>query len=338
MTGGAGACLLGCAGPVLSEAERRFFADARPLGFILFARNIQTPDQLRALTGALRATVGFDAPILIDQEGGRVQRLGPPHWRQWDPALDRITALGPEHAPRYMYLRARLIAADLAALGIDTNCAPLADLARPETHPILKNRCYGFTPEAVIAAARATAQGLLEGGVLPVLKHIPGHGRATVDSHLGLPRVTAPRAVLEAEDFAPFRALADLPMAMTAHIVFDAIDAQAPITTSPAGIALIRQDLGFDGLLMSDDISMQALTGSIGARCVASLAAGCDVVLHCNGDLSEMEEVASHSGALSVEAAARAARALALRQPPAPSDGAALTAELEAMLRETRDG
>ncbi|WP_207287094.1 beta-N-acetylhexosaminidase [Rhodovulum adriaticum] len=328
---GAGAFILGCAGPSLAEAERAFFAEANPLGFILFARNVETPDQLRRLTGALRDAVGRDAPVLIDQEGGRVQRMGPPHWRQWMPALDQIAAVGPGQAARAMYLRSRLIAADLAAVGIDTNCAPLGDLARSETHPILKNRCYGHDPATVINVARATAQGLLDGGVLPVLKHIPGHGRATVDSHLDLPRVTADRATLEAADFAPFRALADLPLGMTAHIVFDAIDPDLPVTTSPEGIALIRRDLGFDGVLMSDDISMQALHGSIGARSAAALAAGCDVVLHCNGDLTEMEEVVTASGVLGAESAARAARALARRQPPDAADIAALAAELEAM-------
>lgn len=338
MSLGAGAFLLGCAGPALRADERRFFAEANPLGFILFARNIEDPDQLRRLTDELRMAVGRDAPILIDQEGGRVQRLGPPHWRDWAPALDQIAAVGPENAPRLMYIRARLIAAELAAVGIDTNCAPLADLARPETHPILKNRCYGTDPDVVIAAARATADGLLAGGVLPVLKHIPGHGRARVDSHLDLPRVTTSRKTLMAEDFAPFRALADLPLAMTAHIVFDAIDPLRPITTSPDGIALIRKAIGFDGVLMSDDISMQALSGPIGTRCVATLRAGCDVVLHCNGDLAEMQVVATECGVLGTRGAIRTARALALRHPPEPADIAGLEAELGAMLRGAGDG
>ncbi|TCP61984.1 beta-N-acetylhexosaminidase [Rhodovulum bhavnagarense] len=334
----AGAFIAGCAGPVLGADERAFFAAADPFGFILFARNIEDPEQLRGLTCALRDAVGRDAPILIDQEGGRVQRMGPPFWREWGPALDQIAQVGPGQAARSMYLRARLIAAELAEVGIDTNCAPLADLARPETHPILKNRCYGSEPVSVIGAARATAEGLLAGGVLPVLKHIPGHGRASVDSHVDLPRVSAPRATLEAEDFVPFRALADLPFAMTAHIVFDAVDEMRPITTSPEGIALIRDGIGFDGFLMSDDISMQALTGPIAARCVASLRAGCDAILHCNGDLAEMEVVAEESGVLSRESAVRAARALVRRHPPEPFDIRGFEAELEALLQGTVHG
>lgn len=333
----AGAFILGCSGPALTAAERRFFAEANPLGFILFARNCRDPAQLRALTDALRDAVGRAAPILIDQEGGRVQRLTPPHWRAWPPAADQIAAVGPQHAARAMFLRARLIARELNWVGIDVNCAPVADIARPETHEVLKNRCYGTEPGPVVRIARAVAEGLLEGGVLPVLKHIPGHGRATVDSHRALPRVKAPMAALERTDFAPFKALSDLPMGMTAHVVFDALDPERPATTSPEAIAFIRKDLGFDGFLMSDDISMQALSGTIARRCEASLLAGCDAVLHCNGNLAEMEAVAEASGALSERGAARAARALARRRPPVPTDIAALVAELDALSGKRRD-
>nr|WP_249139093.1 glycoside hydrolase family 3 protein [Actibacterium sp. MT2.3-13A] len=324
--------MLGCSGPWLTPDEAAFFAEAQPLGFILFARNIEGPDQLRRLTGDLRAAVGRDAPILIDQEGGRVQRLTPPHWRRYLPPLDQVRAAGPDKAARSMWLRARLIAEELRAVGLDVNCTPCADIARPETHPFLLNRCYGFDAETVAQIARAVADGSAEGGVQSVLKHIPGHGRAQVDSHLDLPRVSAPRAAL-AEDFAPFRALNDLPFAMTAHIVYDAIDPDLPATLSPAMIALIRDEIGFDGVLMTDDISMQALSGGIAEICSASLAAGCDTVLHCNGDLSEMQQVAAACGPLSDAARARAEAALAQRRAPVPVDIAALEAELEALVK-----
>jgi len=328
----AGAYLLGCAGPDLTADEAAFFAEAQPLGFILFARNVEAPEQLRRLTDALRDAVGRDAPILIDQEGGRVQRLTPPHWRRYLPPLDQVQAAGPEHAARSMHLRARLIAEELRAVGLDVNCTPCADVARPETHPFLRNRCYGHDAGTVAQIARAVAEGSAEGGVLSVLKHIPGHGRAQVDSHLDLPRVTAPRAEL-AEDFAPFRALADLPYAMTAHIVYDAIDPDRPATLSPEMIALIREEIGYGGLLMTDDISMQALKGSLSDLSTASLAAGCDAVLHCNGDLAEMQQVAAACGALSDPAQARAEAALAQRRAPEPVDIAALEAELEALVK-----
>ena len=332
------ACSFGCAGPALTRAEARFFAEAQPWGFILFARNVADPAQLLRLTGDLRAAVGRDAPILIDQEGGRVQRMGPPHWRQWRPPLDQLSGLAPGAAARAMQIRYRIIAEELRAVGIDVNCAPLADLARPETHPILRDRCYGATPVAVIGAARAVAEGLLAGGVLPVLKHIPGHGRATLDSHLELPVVDAPRAVLEAEDFAAFRGLADLPLGMTAHLVYTAIDPDAPATTSPAAIRAIREEIGFDGLLMTDDISMEALSGDVVARGQAALSAGCDVVLHCNGEMAQMEALAAALPPMTREADARDARAMAARRPPAPVDIAALEAELDALSRGEAHG
>jgi beta-N-acetylhexosaminidase len=333
-----GAFIAGCAGPCLTESERAFFADANPFGFILFSRNIREPDQLRRLTGSLRDAVGRQAPILIDQEGGRVQRLGPPYWRPWAPALEQVAAAGPAHAARSMYIRARLIAWELNWMGIDVNCAPVADIARPETHPVLRNRCYGERPDDVIACARAVAKGLMDGGVLPVLKHIPGHGRANQDSHLGLPRVKTSWTALEATDFLPFAALAELPFAMTAHIVYDAIDPALPVTVSPKGISLIRRDIGFDGFLMSDDISMKALSGDIASRTRAALRAGCDAVLHCNGEMPEMKAVAEASGVLSQMAKSRAGRALGRRRPPERADIAALEAELASLLGKGGNG
>lgn len=330
------ASILGCAGPRLEADEAAFFRAADPWGFILFARNIEDPAQLARLTAALRASVGRAAPILIDQEGGRVQRMAPPHWAAWPPAQDQITAAG-AGAARVMWLRARLMAADLRAVGIDVNCAPLADIATPQTHPFLRNRLYGTDADSVARIGRAVADGLLAGGVLPVLKHIPGHGRALADSHHDLPLVEAGLSALHSGDFAPFRALRDLPMAMTAHIIFTALDPDAPVTTSPRGIAAIRGDIGFGGLLMSDDISMNALSGSIAARSAASIAAGCDLVLHCNGDMAEMAEVVEASGAMGPAATARAEAALACRRAPAPIDIAALRAELDA-LSAARDG
>lgn len=324
-----GAMIFGCAGTRLSQAEAAFFRDSDPWGFILFARNVADPAQLAGLCADLRDSVGRDAPILVDQEGGRVQRLRPPFWRDWPPALEQSQQTG----QRGMYLRARIVASELRAVGIDCNCAPLADIAGPDTHPFLRNRCYGTTLDAVIEAARATSDGLLAGGVLPVLKHVPGHGRGTVDSHLDLPRVNAGLDELEKSDFAAFRALSDLPMGMTAHIVFDALDAGAPATQSATAMAYIREEIGFDGLIMTDDLSMQALKGSISERAEASISAGCDVVLHCNGDFDEMKSVAAASGALTHTAQARAARAVGARHAPQDNDIEALLAELADLSR-----
>lgn len=334
--GGAGAYILGCAGPELSAAERAFFADADPLGFILFSRNVVDPAQLRRLTGDLRDSVGRDAMILVDQEGGRVQRLCPPHWQAWRAPMDEVAAAAPR-AAEVMRLRYQMIAAELREVGIDVNCAPCADIARPDTHDVLWNRCYGTDAARVTGIARAVAEGLLAGGVLPVLKHMPGHGMARVDSHKALPRVTLPRPDLEAQDFAPFRALADLPLAMTAHVVFDAIDAERPATQSPDMVALMRGAIGFGGLLMTDDISMQALSGPVAARSQAALAAGCDVVLHCNGDLAEMRAVAESCGVLSEQGVSRAGAALALRRAP-PGDIRELAARWEALTGASAHG
>lgn len=325
-----GAYVMGCDGPVLGADEAAFFRQADPLGFILFARNVENPDQLRRLTGDLRAAVGRDAPILIDQEGGQVARLRPPHWRGWPTPRAQAEAAG-EHAAQALWLRYRLIAAELYALGVDVNCAPVADVAGAETHPFLRDRCYGDTVETVSTRARAVAEALMAGGVLPVVKHMPGHGCARADTHRDLPRVDAPRADLQAHDFAPFRALADLPLGMTAHIVYTSLDPDAPATLSRAAIRAIRQDIGFQGLLMTDDIGMGALAGPVPARAAASLAAGCDVVLHCNGDLPERVALAAACGTMSPQAMARADAALARRRPPETVDIAALEAELEGL-------
>jgi len=331
MTTASTAAILGCAGPRLLPAERAFFRAADPFGFILFARNVQDPDQLRRLTAELRSAVGRAAPILIDQEGGRVQRLRAPHWRDWDPPLDTVDrAASPEAAARILRLRARVIAAELAAVGIDANCAPVADIAGPQTHPFLMNRCHGRDPAGVTRIARAVADGLLEGGVLPVLKHLPGHGRSRLDTHLALPVVTADAATLRDTDFAPFRALADLPMAMTAHLVFAALDPDRPATQSPRMIRLIREEIGFRGLLLTDDLNMGALSGSLAERVARALAAGVDIALHCSGDLAEMQAVVAAAGPLSEAARARGRAALALR--------ARVTADIPALLAELADG
>ncbi|MFN3991585.1 MAG: glycoside hydrolase family 3 N-terminal domain-containing protein [Tabrizicola flagellatus] len=315
MSVGTGAAIFGCAGPVLLPDERRFFRDADPFGFILFARNVEDPAQLRRLSHDLREAVGREAPVLVDQEGGRVQRLRAPHWREWTPPLDTVEAAGSvAAAERQMRLRAMVIAAELAAVGIDADCIPTLDVARPETHPFLLNRCYGRDPETVARIGRAVAEGLLAGGVLPVMKHMPGHGLSHVDTHHDLPTVTVSRDELQAVDFAPFRALADLPMAMTAHLVFAAIDPDRPATQSPAVIRAIREEIGFRGLLMSDDLNMQALSGTLAERTARTIAAGVDIALHCKGDLAEMVAVAGAAGTMGPETRARAEAAIAARR------------------------
>jgi beta-N-acetylhexosaminidase len=328
------AAIYGCRGPELGSDERVFFREADPWGFILFARNVETPAQVRTLVAALRETVGRDAPVLIDQEGGRVSRLRPPHWRNWPEALDEVRAL-PDRARRAeaMRLRSRLIAGELQALGIDVNCAPLVDVLQRETHPFLASRTYGEDPDEVAAIGRAVAEGLLAGGVLPIVKHIPGHGRARADSHEALPAVTADRATLDRIDFAPFRALADLPLAMTAHVVYAALDPERPATVSPPAIAAIRDDIGFEGCLMTDDLSMKALSGGFGDRVRRSLEAGCDLILHCNGDMGEMKAIARETPRLAGAAAERAAAALDRRGRGDGDELAAVAAALDAAKR-----
>lgn len=323
-----GPAIFGCSGTELSKEEAEFFREFSPFGFIVFARNIETPAKLRKLCADLRACVSHEAPILIDQEGGRVQRLRAPLASEWMPPLDHVSDAG-LNAVRSMYLRSRIIAEELRSYGIDANCVPNLDVARPETHPFLKNRCYGFDSSTVIEIGRAVAQGHLDGGVYPVMKHMPGHGRAQLDTHFKLPRVTSDFEALE-QDFAPFRALKDLPMGMTAHIVFEAMDGR-PSTTSPKVISLIRNDIGFQGLLMTDDISMQALQGSLAERSQAALAAGVDIVLHCSGVLSEMRDIAENLPRMEEEAHLRAVAVLAARPRANPVDIEALRAELEAL-------
>ncbi len=310
------AFITGLAGLELADSERAFLREAKPWGGIIFKRNISSPDQVFELIRSFRDVLGWEAPVLVDQEGGRVQRLGPPHWPVYPPGAryselyDRDKSVGLAAAK----LAGHLIAADLIALGIDVDCLPIADVPVPGGDPVIGDRAYGTEPGKVAAIAGAMAQGLLAGGVLPVLKHLPGHGRATADSHLKLPTVDTDRATLEATDFAAFRPLNRLPLGMTAHVVFSAIDPDAPATTSVTMVReVIRGWIGFDGLLMSDDVSMNALSGTIAERSVAALAAGCDVVLHCNGKLDEMVAVASASPELSGEAARRAQAALAAR-------------------------
>lgn len=325
-----GATILDATGLRLSGEEKALFRAVNPFGFILFARNLETPDQIRALCADFRDAVGRDCPITIDQEGGRVQRLRAPIARNWLAPLDHVIQAG-DGAERAIYLRYRLIADELRGLGIDSNCAPMVDLAGPDTHPFLYNRCYGSDPAVVATLGRAVAQGLLDGGVLPVLKHLPGHGRSTQDSHHDLPHIAADPEELDDTDFAPFRAVNDLPMGMSAHLVYDAIDPE-PATLSPAIIHLIRTQIGFDGLLMTDDISMKALAGapdrSLGDISRAAIRAGCDVVLACNRSLIERAQVADAAAEMTEAAQARALAALAARRTPDPLDIDAAEADL----------
>ncbi|MET3664529.1 beta-N-acetylhexosaminidase [Caulobacter sp. 1776] len=329
------AAILGCAGTTLTADEVALFKDVKPWGFILFKRNIADPEQVRALTAALRATVGRDdAPILIDQEGGRVARLQPPHWRIYPPgrAYGELVANDPLTAREITRLGSRLIAHDLRSLGINVDCVPVLDVPDPKGHEIIGDRAYGDTPEQVATLGRAAAEGLLAGGVLPIIKHIPGHGRAMSDSHLELPVVKAKLLELEIRDFAPFRVLSDMPMAMTAHVVYTAIDRKNPATTSKKAIKkIIRESIGFDGLLMSDDLSMKALSGDFKQRAKDSLSAGCDVVLHCNGDMAEMKAVMSGVGKLSKEGRRRAQAVMGrLVKVPEPFDVAEARARFDA--------
>jgi beta-N-acetylhexosaminidase len=319
------AAIYGCSGHALTEEERAFFREARPWGFILFKRNVGEPVQLAALTAELRDAVGRHAPILIDQEGGRVQRMGPPHWPKYPPAAAYLKATNDPLAARELArLGGRLLAADLKAVGIDVDCAPVLDTPVEGAHDIIGDRAYARDPATVAQLGRAKAEGLMAGGVLPVIKHIPGHGRAFADSHHELPVVDTARDELDAWDFAPFRSLSDMPMAMTAHVVYRAIDRKNPATTSKKAIKLVRESLGFNGLIMTDDLSMKALSGSFTERAERSLKAGCDVVLHCNGDLTEMVAVAEGVGALRGRAKARAEAALKrIVHTPEPLDEAA---------------
>ena len=330
------AFITGVSGLELSAAERDFIRSERPWGFILFKRNIENPSQVSSLVRELRVSIDSpDAPVLIDQEGGRVARLGPPHWPVYPPGavFGALYDIDPELGFRAARLSSRLIAADLIDLGITVDCLPLADVPVAGADAVIGNRAYGTEPAKVAAIARAVTEGLEQGGMLPVLKHIPGHGRATADSHFRLPLIDTSRDELDRTDFAAFQPLADLPMAMTAHVVFSALDPAHPATTSATIIReVIRGVIGFQGLLMSDDVSMNALAGTIAERTRAIVNAGCDMVLHCNGKLDEMCDVARETPELAGEALERARRALASRRQPGPLDRHAAWAELDALV------
>ena len=316
------AVVFGCAGPRLTADEERLFRDADPLGFILFARNIETPDQVRALTQALRGCVGrADAPILIDQEGGRVQRLRPPYWADRAPMrrFGELAETDREAGIEAVTLTARLIADDLAGLGIDVDCAPVLDLPAADGHEIIGDRAFSTDTGMIAALGRAVCDGLEAGGVMPVIKHIPGHGRATADSHMELPHVAASLEEMRRTDFEPFSELRDAAAGMTAHIVYEAIDPLFPCSASPTVIGdIIRGEIGFDGLLFSDDICMKALQGPYGERTRAVLDAGCDVALHCDGDFAAMTEIADCCPPMRADSLARLDRA---RRPAADSSG-----------------
>ncbi len=329
------AAIYGFEGTVLTEAEKHFFAEQNPYGYILFARNCESPDQLKRLVASLyKLNKRSVLPILIDQEGGRVARLKPPHWPAYPPAkiFADVACHDMEKAKQAVYLNARLIAADLSALGITVNCAPLADLPVAGAHNIIGDRAFGCEIPQVVTLARAQAEGLMDGGVVPVLKHIPGHGRAFADSHEELPIVRESLEVLRKTDFEPFKQLADLPMGMTAHVLYTAIDDKHLATVSPKAISLIREYIGFGGLLMSDDLSMKAMEGDFTKRAQDVLAAGCDVVLHCNGKMKEMQAIAKGMKPLSGKSLERAEKAMACAGKAKQFNVADARTELKSML------
>jgi beta-N-acetylhexosaminidase len=328
--------IFGCSGPVLEPGERDFFRDVQPWGFILFGRNVKNREQVRALTDSLREAVGdATAPVLIDQEGGRVARLRPPEWNARPPqgVFGTLYRERPETAAEAAYLNARLIAGDLAEIGVNVDCLPVLDVPVRGAHDVIGDRAFSTDPTVVIALGRAVMDGLMDGGVLPVMKHAPGHGRSECDTHLNLPRVTAPREQLSATDFVTFRSLAHCPMAMTAHVVYEAIDPNRPGTLSPRVVhEVIRGEIGYQGLLMTDDLSMQALSGQLSARAKAALFAGCDVVLHCNGGMDEMKDVAAEAKPLEGEWLKRAETALGYLRTPVEFDRFAAEARLKELL------
>jgi beta-N-acetylhexosaminidase len=331
------AMIVGCAGLELTRAEKDFFRAEQPWGFILFRRNVDTPDQVRKLVDALRSTVDrADAPVLIDQEGGRVQRLGPPHWPRYPAGrvYGRMAGNDPLVRRELTRLGARLMAHDLHALGINVDCVPVLDVPVPGAHDVIGDRAYAEDPASIAVMGRAAAEGMIAGGVLPVIKHIPGHGRAGADSHHALPVVETSREELSRTDFVPFRHLADMPLAMTAHVVYVAIDPRKPATTSRKVMReVVRGEIGYDGLVMSDDLSMKALAGDFGDRTRAAILAGCDVVLHCNGDMGEMQAIAGAAPELRGRARRRAAAALGrIAHAPEPFDPVEGRARLDAAL------
>ncbi|CAK0772407.1 beta-N-acetylhexosaminidase [Azospirillaceae bacterium] len=330
------AVVFGCAGTVLDDKEKRFFEIAQPLGFILFRRNCETPEQVRTLTAALRDAVGRpDAPILIDQEGGRVARLRPPHWPAHPPArrIGAIAAYDMALAREAAWLNARLLADMLLDVGVNVNCAPVCDVPVPGAHDVIGDRAFSSDPFLVTELARASCQGFFAGGVLPVLKHIPGHGRGCADSHCELPVISTSQEELKTTDFAPFHALSDIPLGMVAHVVYTAIDPKRPASVSPIVISdVVRNQLEFDGLLFSDDLSMEALSGTPDVRARDVLEAGCDIVLHCNGRLEEMTAVAAATPPMNLEAVRRWRRAQARQTPPEVGDIQVLRERLEALV------
>jgi len=331
--------IFGCSGAVLTDEERGFFAETKPWGFILFGRNIVDRAQMRHLVDSLRATVNdAKAPVLIDQEGGRVARLKPPEWKARPPAavFGALHGIAAEAAREAAYLNARLIAHDLFELGINVDCTPVLDVPIAGANDVIGDRALSHDPAIVVDLGRTVIGGMIDSGVLPVMKHVPGHGRAMADSHLALPRVATPREELSMVDFVPFRGLADCPMAMTAHVVYEAIDPRRPATTSPRVIKeIIRGEIGFDGLLMSDDLSMKALDGTLGTRAKAAQFAGCDIVLHCNGGMDEMRDVAKETKPLEGASLKRAETALGRLAEPEAFDVAAGEARLAELLRTT---
>lgn len=330
---GTRAFICGLSGLEMTDFERGYYRELKPWGAILFARNIDHPDQVRALTASVREALGWHAPILIDQEGGRVQRLKPPQWQRY-PAASRFGAMemaSPGAGIEAAQISTWMIADDLLDVGIDVNCAPVLDLRVSGGTDAIGNRAYHTDPGAVARLGREVHDAYLEAGVVPVVKHIPGHGRAIVDSHESLPIIRTDRATLEATDFLPFRALNDAPMAMTAHLVFEAIDPDLPATLSPTMIGIIRDHIGFNGALMSDDLSMGALSGSMADRATGALAAGCDLALHCNGVRTEMETMAPALPILEGDAFDRCASALD-RRGRQSLDRAAMTDRLDTLL------
>lgn len=333
------AAILGCAGPVLSVGERQFFRAADPLGFILFQRNCQAPEQVRRLVQDLRDAVDrAEAPVLIDQEGGRVARLRPPAWRN-APAAGRFGALAArdtETAIEAARLNAQLMGRELAGLGISVDCAPVLDLQFAGASNVVGDRGFSADPELVARLGRAVCEGLLASGITPVLKHMPGHGRAMVDSHHALPEVDAPLAALRQTDFVPFRRLSDMPWAMTSHVLYKTIDPERPATMSPVVISdIIRGEIGFKGVLVSDDLSMKALRGDLGDRTKRARAAGCDLALHCNGRLDEMRAVAAAAGSISTATGERLARGPAATAQLAPMNIVSAEARLDQLLATT---
>ncbi len=300
------ACIFGCAGARLSESERHFFEEIKPLGFILFSRNGDRENELRRLIHSLEDSVGESVLILTDHEGGRVQRFTGPDWYEWLPPFEQCQAIVPAKRLRSLWLRYRIIAAELRAVGINVNCVPVADIATNVTHNVLYNRCYATDPGFVSAAAHTVAEACIAGGILPVIKHIPGHGRPHADSHLQLPVTDAALTELAESDFIPFRRLNRFPLGMMAHVLYLSLDGQCPSSQSEGVISYVRDVIGFDGLLMSDDLSMSALSGNMGERAMSCISAGCDVNLHCNGDLAEMQDVAAASGKLGTAGSLRA--------------------------------